>query len=311
MSTGALEKVGNREASLQQQRRQDVVNMQSQFALALGDKRTAERFMRVALTALSRPPAYPGAPSLADSTRESLLGGLITCAQLRLEPNDPRGLAYLIPFRNNREQSVEAQLVIGYKGLVDLAYRSGQIKTLVAESVHEHDHFTFTRWPRTMSHQDAPGDRGEVIGYYAAVEYHGGGQDFLHMTVAEVEQWRDLHSKGARKRNGDLDPHSPWQKNPHEMGKKTCLRRLAKMMPLSVEDLRVGLAVDGSVQTNLEPLPNDVLLASQPAALEASPDDGEPDGVDAVTGAVLSVEDPPERADWDDAETRRPPDAAP
>jgi recombination protein RecT len=294
MTTSALDRVGTRTAPISE-RRQDILNMQSQFALALGDQKTAERFVRVALTALSRPPAYPGAATLGDCTRETLLGGLITCAQLRLEPNDPRGLAYLIPFRNNRENTVEAQLVLGYRGLIDLAYRSGQIQTITAETVHEHDEFTFNRWPRELSHRDAPDDRGQAVAYYAAVSYQGGGQDFLVMTKAEVEQWRDLHSKSARKRNGDLDTRSPWATAFDEMAKKTCLRRLAKMMPLSVEDLRVGLAVDGSVQTSLTPTPNDALLASAPA-VAIEPGDV---AADPETGEVLPVEDPPEPpSDW-------------
>lgn len=281
MSTTALDRVGTQRQTAAAERRQDVVNMQGQFALALGDQRTAERFVRVALTALSKPPAYPGASTLAECTRESLLGGLVTCAQLRLEPNDPRGLAYLIPFKNNKQGTVEAQLVIGYRGLVDLAYRSGQIATLVAEAVHENDLFEFTRWPRTMRHEDARGDRGEVVSYYAAVAYHGGGQDFLVMTKQEVETWRDLYSKGARKRDGTLDSNGPWVKTFDEMAKKTVLRRLAKMMPLSVEDLRVGLAVDGSVQTSLTVPPMDALLSSQPAQIEPALD-----GVDVGTGEV-------------------------
>lgn len=292
MTTTALDKVGTHVAP-STQRRQDVVNMQGQFALALGDQKTAERFVRVALTALNRPPAYPGASTLADCTRESLLGGLVTCAQLRLEPNDPRGLAYLIPFKNNREGTVEAQLVLGYRGLVDLAYRSGQIQTITAEAVHEHDEYVFTRWPRELMHRDAPGDRGEVIAYYAAVSYQGGGQDFLPMTKVEVEAWRDLHSKSARKRDGKLDQNGPWVKNFDEMAKKTCLRRLAKMMPLSVEDLRVGLAVDGSVQTSLTQPTNDALLA--PAA--AVPIEAGPVDVDPATGVVLDPADPTGGAD--------------
>lgn len=282
MTASALDRVGQQNRPPIAERRHDIVNMQGQFALALGDQKTAERFVRVALTALNRPPAYPGAVTLADCTKESLLGGLITCAQLRLEPNDPRGLAYLIPFRNSRENTVEAQLVLGYRGLIDLAYRSGQIQTITAEAVHERDEFTFRRWPRELEHRDAPGDRGPAVAYYAAVAYKGGGQDFLVMTRPEVETWRDLHSKSARKRNGELDTKSPWATSFDEMAKKTCLRRLAKMMPLSVEDLRVGLAVDGSVQTSLSPPTPDMLLASAPAAIEAAT----PTGVEPAAGVV-------------------------
>jgi recombination protein RecT len=297
------------DVSIAQQRRTDVVNMQSQFALALGDPKLGERFTRVALTALSRPPAYPGASSLAECTRESLLGGLITCAQLRLEPNDPRGLAYLIPFRNNRQGTVEAQLVIGYRGLIDLAYRSGQVKTLAAETVHEHDTFVVRRWPRELSHTEPlDRDRGKVTGYYAAVEYISGGTDYVFMSKAEVEAWRDRYSKSAKQKD------SPWQNNFDEMAKKTCLRRLTKLMPLSVEDMRqmaAGLAVDGSVQTNLAALSLDAIIASRPLELEHT--DESPPRVDETTGEIRQPADetggadPDADADWPPVAT--PPDA--
>lgn len=214
-----------------------VRSMESEFALALGGRELAERFVRVSLTALGRN------PDLANCTQETLLGGLMTCAQLHLEPNDPRGLAYLIPFKNNKAGTVEAQLIIGYKGLVDLAYRSGQIKTIAAEPVHAGDEFSEQRWPRQLTHRAAQGDRGPVVRYYAAVEYRDGGQDFTVMTVDEIERHRDLYSKGAQRND------SPWKTAFDAMARKTVLRRLAKMMPLSVDDLRqfaAAVHVDGT-----------------------------------------------------------------
>lgn len=277
--------------------RQDVAptqlirNMESQFAMVLGDPRLAERFVRVALTALGRN------PQLADCTRETLLGGLLTCAQLRLEPNDPRGLAYLIPFKNTRARTTEAQLVIGYKGLVDLAYRSAQIKTIAAEPVHEKDHFVEQRWPRQLTHRAAASDRGKVITYYAAVEYKDGGQDFVVMSVEEIERHRDLYSKGAQRDD------SPWKTSFDAMARKTVLRRLAKMMPLSVEDLRplaAAVHVDGTAGAAAASL-EDLFTRERPA-IEAGDDTTParvtaeeltgapaPAGVDAETGEITDV----------------------
>lgn len=241
--------------------RQEIAALAPQFAMALGGQQLAERFVRVALTALGRN------PKLGECTRDSLLGGLLTCAQLRLEPNDPRGLAYLIPFENRKQRTVEAQLVIGYKGLIDLAYRSGQIKTIAAEPVHENDEFTEQRWPRRLTHKAAAGDRGKVVTYYAAVEYKDGGQDFAVMSVDEVERHRDLYSKGYQRDD------SPWKTAFDAMARKTVLRKLAKMMPLSVEDLRqfaAAVHVDGTIGTVEDSHTLDDLFTREQQAVEAA-----------------------------------------
>lgn len=249
-------------------RRDEIAQMAPQFAMALGGKQLAERFVRVALTAIGRN------PELADCTKGSLLGGLMTCAQLRLEPNDPRGLAYLIPFKNgtaSREAGhdvLEAQLVIGYKGYVDLAYRSAQIKTLTAQPVCEHDEYEARDWPRHLMHKKAAGDRGKVLRYYAAVEYKDGGIDFAEMTVAEVEAHRDRYAKGASRSD------SPWRTHFDEMAKKTVLRKLSKMMPMSVEDMRpfaAALHVDGMATAYAPGRSIDDLLAlERPEAEQAT-----------------------------------------
>lgn len=240
-------------------RRREIAGMRPEFQRALGDERLAERFVRVALTALGRN------PELGDCTSETLLGALLTCSVLRLEPNDPRGLAYLIPFKNSKQNTVEAQLVIGYKGLIDLAYRSGQIKTIAAEPVHENDYFVEQRWPRQLTHKAAQGDRGKPVVYYAAVEYKDGGQDFTVMSVDEIERHRDLYAKGYKRDD------SPWKTAFDAMARKTVLRRLAKMMPLSVEDLRqfaAAVQVDGTIATPAASGTVDDLLSRERPAID-------------------------------------------
>ncbi|NCC91426.1 MAG: recombinase RecT, partial [Spirochaetia bacterium] len=86
-----------------------VIAMQDQIAKALPSVITAERFTRIALTALS------SNPKLAECDRNSFLGGLMQAAQLGLEPNTPLGQAYLIPFRNKKKGITECQFQIGYK----------------------------------------------------------------------------------------------------------------------------------------------------------------------------------------------------
>ncbi len=76
---------------------------------------TPERFTRMALSAINN------TPELADCTPMSFIAALMNAAQLGMEPNTPLGQAYLIPYRN--KGTLECQFQLGYKGLIDLAYR--------------------------------------------------------------------------------------------------------------------------------------------------------------------------------------------
>lgn len=96
---------------------------------------TPERFTRMALSAINN------TPELADCTPMSFIAALMNAAQLGMEPNTPLGQAYLIPYRN--KGTLECQFQLGYKGLIDLAYRTGQIQIIQAQAVREYDYFEY------------------------------------------------------------------------------------------------------------------------------------------------------------------------
>lgn len=90
--------------------------MEPEIKRALPEVITPERFTRMALSALNT------TPKLAECSHMSFLSALMNAAQLGLEPNTPLGQAYLIPYKN--KSGLECQFQIGYKGLLDLAYRN-------------------------------------------------------------------------------------------------------------------------------------------------------------------------------------------
>jgi recombination protein RecT len=108
--------------------------MEKQFALAMPKGMEAQQLVRDALTCLRQ------TPDLAQCTPASVLGSLMSCAQLGLRPG-VLGHAYLLPFYDKRAGGKVAQLVVGYQGLVELAHRSGQIQSLIARTVYENDEF--------------------------------------------------------------------------------------------------------------------------------------------------------------------------
>lgn len=209
--------------------------MLPQISRALPSVITPERFTRIVLTALS------STPQLSQCTRDSFLGGMMLAAQLGLEPNTPLGQAYLIPYRNNKKDVVECQFQIGYKGLVDLAYRSGEVASVQAHCVYANDEFDYELGLEpVLKHKPAVSGRGDMIAVYAVFKLKNGGYGFEVMSVDDINAHMRKYSKAAAKGS------SPWQTNFEEMAKKTVLKRVLKLAPLRSEFAR-GVSADGGV----------------------------------------------------------------
>ena len=207
-----------------------LAQQESQFADALaGTGIKPEHFKRVALTAIR------ASDMLQQADYVSLMAAVMATAQLGLEPHGPLGQAYLVPFRNNKEKRVDVTLIIGYQGLIELAYRSGRVMSLVAHVVHEHDQFDYELGTNErIVHRPESGDRGEVVGAYAIAKLVGGGQVFDFMTAA------DIHKRRDRSKAGDS---GPWKTDYEAMCRKTAVRQLFKWLPASVE-VQAALGAD-------------------------------------------------------------------
>ena len=190
---------------------------------------TPDRMLKTALGAIRTTPA------LKDCTVASLFGALVQAASLGLEPNTVLGHAYLVPFYNGRESRRDVQLIVGYRGLIDLARRSGQIVSIAAWAVREADTFDVVLGTDArIEHRPHLGDdRGEIVAFYAVAHLKDGGVAFEVMSKAEVDRVAaGTQSKGKS---------GPWRDHYEEMGRKTVIRRLSKYLPLSIE---LATAVD-------------------------------------------------------------------
>ena len=217
---------------------QDLIKvMEPEIKKALPSVLTPERFTRMILSALST------TPQLGACTPQSFLGAMMTAAQLGMEPNTPLGQAYLIPYRNHGTDEVQFQL--GYKGMMDLAYRSGQVSTIQAHTVRENDKFTYELGldPK-LEHVPARSDRGAAIYYYAVIRMKDGGFCFAVMSKEEVEAHARKYSKAYS------SGYSPWKTNFDEMAKKTVLKRALKYAPMKSEFVR-GVTQDMSIKTEI------------------------------------------------------------
>jgi len=205
--------------------RSALEKMKPQFAAALPQHITPDRLLRVAMTAIQT------TPKLLDCDRQSLYAAIMKAAQLGLEPDGILGQAYLIPYGKT------VQFIPGYKGLIDLARRSGEVSNIIAKEVCKNDKFD-VQYHLEMPFSHTPkldGDRGEVTHFWALARFKDGGFHWDYMTRAEVEAIRDQSSGWQSAKKWNKTAESPWEKHFIEMGKKTVIRRIAKFLPMSVQ----------------------------------------------------------------------------
>lgn len=213
--------------------------MEPEIKKALPSVITPERFTRMTLTALR------STPGLASCEQMSFLAAMMSAAQLGLEPNTPLGQAYLLPYKNTKKGITEVQFQIGYKGLIDLAYRSGEVEVVQAQCVYANDTFEceYGIEPK-LRHIPADKERGELVKVYAMFRTKSGGYGFEVMSVEDIRHHAAKYSKAYN------TSYSPWKTSFEEMAKKTVLKRVLKYAPLKSDFMRAA-AQDESVKSEL------------------------------------------------------------
>ena len=211
-------------------------SFQEQLATVIPKHCDAERMARIAIMAMNR------TPKLKECDQASFFKCLLDLSMWGLEPDGRR--AHLIPFNNNKAGTVECQLIIDYKGLVELAMRSGDIASIHADMVCDNDIFEVDLGKVTKHQIDYKKPRGAAYAFWARVEFKDGGQKFEVMTREEVDAIRNRSRAGSS---------GPWVTDYNEMAKKTVFRRLTKWIPLSAE-IRDAYERDAD---SFEPIAND------------------------------------------------------
>ena len=214
-----------------------IKSMEGEIKKALPSVITPERFTRMVLSAISTN------PKLGSCTPSSFLGAMMSAAQLGLEPNTPLGQAYILPYQN--KGTLEAQFQLGYKGLIDLAYRSGEVELIQAHIVYENDKFDCEYGLEAkLSHIPAESERGEPIKVYAMFKTKSGGYGFEVMSMDDVKKHAQKYSKSFG------SSFSPWATSFEEMAKKTVLKKCLKYAPLK-SDFVKGIVQDETIKNEL------------------------------------------------------------
>lgn len=204
-------------------------NFQNALRATLPKHLSAERLIRVVLSSMQN------SPEILKCIPESIILSILRAASMGLEPDGgPLGQGYLVPFWNSKRNCKECQFIAGYRGLIKLARNSGEVADVTAEVVYDKDEFKYSLGlDPTLIHNrnDIASDPGPLKYVYAIARFRDGQKKFVVMNRREMEQIKD--SSASRNKKGELV--GPWVDWEAEMWKKSAVRRLAKLLPLSVE----------------------------------------------------------------------------
>ena len=229
---------------------------------------TPERLAKLVTTAMGRNPlllkAWQDSP-------HSVLRCVMASAQLGLEPDSPLGLCYFVPRKNSKSGGAyEATFVVGYRGLIDLARRSGNIKSIESRVVYERDYFEeeYGLQPKLIHRPGRDEDRGPMVACYAIAHFGDGGAQYEVMSKSEIDAVRNRSPAGK---------YGPWASDYTEMARKTVVRRLSKYLPLTPDLHRAAEHEDAtedgtvsSIDVELQEIPE---LAENSEQAQAEPQD--------------------------------------
>jgi recombination protein RecT len=245
----ANKKAENKELTPQKQMAGMLKQMLPEIKKAVGNTMTPERFSRIALS------LFNGNPQFWEASPTSFLSALMQSAQCGLEPNTVLGEAYVIPYKNNKQGITEVNFQVGYKGILKMAFNTGEYEAIYAHEVRKGDEFSYEYGlHKNLIHKPADVPSEEITHYYAVYKLKNGGFDFVVWSKERVEQHAREFSKNYLYQ-GKVNKNSVWAKNFDSMAKKTVLIDVLKFAPKSVE-MAKALDLDYKAEAKEEKVSN-------------------------------------------------------
>lgn len=198
---------------------------------------TPERIIKIVLLAVSRQPL------LLQCTTTSIIKAVMEIAPLGLEIAGPMGHVYLVPFKN-KNGIYEAVPIPGYRGYIELAYRSGKVLDIFADVVYRGDSWTlrrtvqgddFVHEPKYQSNKNE-----DIIRAYCLARFTNGGHHLQVMTIDEIMAIKNRSKAGES---------GPWVTDFVEMAKKTVVRRAFKYWNIGTPAMAQLAEIDSRVDT--------------------------------------------------------------
>lgn len=273
----------------------------------LGDKKKAEKYTAAIMSAVATNPA------LQDCDAASILSGSLLAESLNLSHSPQLGRYYLVPFKDKKAGTTKAQFILGFKGYIELAVRSGQYKNINALPVKEgelisYDPFNDEIELRTIQDPDER-EKANTIGYYAMFEYLNGFKKVLYWSKKQMIRHADRYSPafsanatkgkypkvsfedyeaGRYDKNDEWLYSSFWYKDFDGMACKTMLRQLISKWGIMSADMQTAVTADNST---VEMNDNGILTPQQIEEVETVPNDPMQETTQSVDADEINIDD--------------------
>ncbi|MCL2220982.1 MAG: recombinase RecT [Oscillospiraceae bacterium] len=186
----------------------------------LQDPKRAQRFVAAISSAVAVNPAL----------QECDAGTILSCAllgeSLNLSPSPQLGQYYLVPFKDNKNNRMVATFILGYKGYIQLAIRSGQYKNIDVLEIKKGELNSYNPFTGEIDiniiQDELVRETAETVGYYAYLKYLNGFEKSFYWSKDKMEQHALRYSKGYAAKKG----YTHWEKNFDAMALKTMIRQL-------------------------------------------------------------------------------------
>lgn len=207
------------------------------------DPQKAQRFVAAITSAVAVNPA------LQECDPATILSGALLGESLNLSPSPQLGQYYMVPFENRKKGCKDAQFVLGYKGMIQMALRSGQYRRLNVLSVKAGELLNWNPLTEEISlrliENDTERERTATVGYLASFEYLNGFQKTIYWSREKMEAHALRYSKGYAAKKG----YTFWEKEFDAMAYKTMLRQLISKWGVMSIDLQTAMEQDTETES--------------------------------------------------------------
>lgn len=216
---------------------QDAVK--NQINSVIGGK-DGQRFITAVVSAVNTN------PMLQECSNQSILSAALLGESLKLSPSPQLGHYYIVPYKD-KNRGMVGQFQMGYKGLIQLAIRSGQYKKLNVLAIKEGELVKFDALNEDIEvnliEDEEKRENTPTVGYYAMFEYVNGFRKAIYWSRAKMERHALRYSKGYQAKKG----YTFWEKDFDAMAYKTMLRQLISKWGIMSIDMISAVEKDMAV----------------------------------------------------------------
>ncbi|WP_438979948.1 recombinase RecT [Polynucleobacter sp.] len=206
-----------------------------------------ERFISSIVSAVS------GNPSLGGCDHNTILSAALLGEGLKLSPSPQLGQFYMVPFNDRNNGRKVATFVLGYKGYIQLAIRSGYYKKINVLAIKEGELVHYDPMNEEIKvnliEDDEARENAPTVGFYGMFEYMNGFRKTIYWSKKKMEAHAQKYSKAYQSDLKNKSQYSFWSSDFDGMGFKTILRQLISKWGIMSVDMQKGIDAD----TNSEP----------------------------------------------------------